>query len=98
MVGGYVAALLLPLVVLLVVERLQLPAFVFEHMIVLLVVGCAVRWGLRPAVVTAIVAVAGDNLLLRDPIGQDDLEADDRRHQHDQGEERGPRQPRHRLT
>ena len=70
MVGGYAAALLLPLVVLLVVERLQLPAFVFEHMIVLLVVGCAVRWGLRPAVVTAIVAVAGDNLLLRDPIGQ----------------------------
>ena len=69
-VGGYIAALLLPIVVLLVIERLRLPAFVFEHVTVLLVVGCAVRWGLRPAVVSAIVAVAGDNLLLQEPIGQ----------------------------
>jgi signal transduction histidine kinase len=68
--GGYVAALLLPIAALLVVERLLLPAFVFEHVIVLLVVGCAVRWGLRPAVVTAITAVAADNVLLREPIGQ----------------------------
>jgi len=69
-VVAYVAALLLPILVLLVVERLRLPAFVFEHAIVLLVVGCAVQSGLRPAVVSAIVAVTGDNILLQEPIGE----------------------------
>ena len=67
---GYAAALLLPIVVLLVVDHLRLPAFVFEHLIVLLVVACAVRWGLRPAVMSGIVAVLADNVLLQEPIGQ----------------------------
>jgi signal transduction histidine kinase len=67
---GYAAALLAPVVVLYVVQYLRLPAFVFEHLILLLVVACAVAWGVGPAIVGAIVAVSGDNLLLREPIGQ----------------------------
>jgi signal transduction histidine kinase len=67
---GYLAAVLLPVVVLFVVGRLGLPAFVFEHVIVLLVVACAVWWGLRPAVATAVVAVFADNVLLQEPVGQ----------------------------
>lgn len=67
---GYAAGLFLPVIVVFVVERLRLPAFVFEHLIVLLVVGCAVQWGLRPAVLSAVVAVSADNVLLQEPLGQ----------------------------
>lgn len=44
-VVGYAVALLLPLVVLLAVNRSQLPVFVFQHVIVLLVAACAIGWG-----------------------------------------------------
>jgi signal transduction histidine kinase len=66
---GYISAVVLPLAVILVVERLRLPAFVFEHAIVLLVVACAVPWGVGPALLAAVVAVTGDNVVLREPIG-----------------------------
>jgi signal transduction histidine kinase len=61
---------LLPLVVLLAVNRSQLPVFVFQHVIVLLVAACAIGWGVRVALVSAIVAVAAENVLLQDPIGR----------------------------
>lgn len=67
---GYTAAVLLPVATTWMVWWLQWPAFVFEHLVVLLVVGFAIPWGLGPAGVSAIVAVGADNVLLREPIGQ----------------------------
>lgn len=47
-----------------------MPAFIFEHLMVLLVVALAIVGGRRPAVVVAVVASIGDNILLREPIGR----------------------------
>jgi signal transduction histidine kinase len=69
-VAGYVAALLVPVAITVAVSWLRLPPFVFEHVIVLLVVAIAVPWGLGPAVLAALVAVVADNVVLREPIGQ----------------------------
>lgn len=66
---GYIAAVGVPVGITLVVAALQLPPFVFEHLIVLIVVGIAVPWGGRAAVVAAIVAVVADDVLLREPFG-----------------------------
>ena len=46
------------------------PPFLFEHLIILLVVGVASPWGLGPAIVAAVVSVLSDNVLLREPIGR----------------------------
>jgi signal transduction histidine kinase len=67
--AGYAAAISVPVAVTLVASWLRLPPFIFEHVIVLLVVGIAVPWGLGPAVLTAVVAVAADNVILREPVG-----------------------------
>jgi len=67
---GYVAALAVPLGVMLVGTRVGMPAFVFEHLVILFVVGVAVVWGMRPAIVAALAAALGDNVLLRDPAGR----------------------------
>lgn len=67
---GYVAALAVPLGVMLVGTRVGMPAFVFEHLVILFVVGVAVVWGMRPAVVAALAAALGDDVLLRDPAGR----------------------------
>ena len=67
---GYVAALAIPLGVMLVGAQVGMPAFVFEHLVVLFVVGIAVFWGMRPAVLTALAAALGDNVFLRDPTGR----------------------------
>lgn len=67
---GYSAALLVPIVTTLIVGRLGLPPFLFEHLIVLLVVIFAIPWGLGVATAGAIVAVLADNVLLRPPFGQ----------------------------
>ena len=67
---GYVAAILVPVAITLLVMSLRLPPFIFEHLIVVLVVLIAIPWGFGPAVVSAIVAVAADDLLLRPPVGQ----------------------------
>jgi signal transduction histidine kinase len=67
---GYVAAVAAPLGIMLAGTRLGMPAFVFEHLVVLLVVGIAVCWGMRPALITALVTALGDNILLRDPAGR----------------------------
>jgi signal transduction histidine kinase len=68
-VAGIVTAILLPIVATLLVWQMGLPAYVFEHLTVLLVVGVAVRWGLAPAIAAGITAVAADDVLLREPIG-----------------------------
>jgi K+-sensing histidine kinase KdpD len=67
---GYIAAVVIPLATMMVGTRVGMPALVFEHVVVLLVVSSAVCWGMRPAVVTALVTALGDNIFLRDPAGQ----------------------------
>ena len=68
-VFGMAAALLLPIVTTLLVWRVGLPSYVFEPLVVLLVVAVAVNWGLRSAVVAAITAVAADDVFLHEPFG-----------------------------
>ena len=46
--AGYAAAVIVPVAITVAVAWLRLPAFVFEHVTVLLVVGVAVPWGLGP--------------------------------------------------
>jgi signal transduction histidine kinase len=67
--AGYAVALVVPVVLTWLCSELALPAFVFEHLVVLLVLGVAVPWGLGPAVAAVLVSVASDNVLLREPIG-----------------------------
>jgi signal transduction histidine kinase len=49
---------------------MALPAFVFEHLMVVVVVGLAIVGGRTPAVAAAVAGALGDNILLREPIGQ----------------------------
>jgi signal transduction histidine kinase len=67
---GYAASIGVPVAITLAMASANMPAFVFEHAVVLLVLAIAIPWGSRPAVVTAIVSVVSDNLLLREPIGR----------------------------
>jgi signal transduction histidine kinase len=67
---GFVAAVVVPIAITFVVSWLRWPAFVFEHLVILLVLAIAVAWELRQAVVSAVAAVGADNILLREPIGQ----------------------------
>jgi len=67
---GYVVASAMPLGAMLIGSGVGMPAFVFERLVILLVVGVAVVWGMGPAVVTALVAALGDNIILRDPAGR----------------------------
>jgi signal transduction histidine kinase len=67
---GYVAGIVLPVGVTFTVAWLGWPPFLFEHLIILLVVGVASPWGLGPAIVAAVVSVLSDNVLLREPIGR----------------------------
>jgi K+-sensing histidine kinase KdpD len=69
-VAGYAAAVAVPIAITYGVSALNLPPFVFEHLIVLLVLAVAIPWGLGPAILAAIVSVLSDNVLLREPIGQ----------------------------
>jgi signal transduction histidine kinase len=69
-VAGYAAAVSVPIAITYGVSWLSLPPFVFEHLIVLLVVGVAIPWGFGPAAIAAIVSVASDNVLLREPVGR----------------------------
>jgi signal transduction histidine kinase len=67
---GYALALLTPVGITYVVAWLGWPPFVFEHLVVLLVVVIALRFGLGPAIVGAAASVGSDNVLLREPIGR----------------------------
>jgi K+-sensing histidine kinase KdpD len=66
----YVLATALPLAAILLAVQLAMPAFMFEHVMVLLVVGLAILGGRGPAILVAVVASVGDNILLREPIGR----------------------------
>jgi signal transduction histidine kinase len=66
----YAAAVIIPVVVTFTVAWLGLPAFVFEHLIILIVVAIAIPWGLGPAIAAAAASVVSDDLLLREPIGR----------------------------
>lgn len=67
---AYATALTVPLLISAIVGRLGWPPFVFEHLIVLLVVAVAIRWGMAPAVLTGVIAVGSANVVLREPAGQ----------------------------
>jgi signal transduction histidine kinase len=67
--AGYAAACAVPVAVTYMCGALALPPFVFEHLVVLLVLAVAVPWGLGPAAVAVVVSVASDNVLLREPVG-----------------------------
>jgi K+-sensing histidine kinase KdpD len=66
----YLLAVMAPLAATLLAAQLGMPAFIFEHLAVLLVVALAILAGRGPAVVVAIVASVADNILLREPIGR----------------------------
>jgi K+-sensing histidine kinase KdpD len=68
--AGYGAACVVPVVLTYTCSALALPAFVFEHLVVLLVLAVAMPWGLGPAAVAVFVSVASDNVLLREPVGR----------------------------
>jgi signal transduction histidine kinase len=67
---GYVAALAIPIAMMVIGTRIGMPAFVFEHLVILFVVAIAVLWGMAPAVLAALAAALGDNVILRDPMGR----------------------------
>jgi signal transduction histidine kinase len=65
----YGIAVALPLAIIVIGAIVGLPEFAFEDVIILIVVACALRLGLGPAVTAAVVSAFGDDLLLREPIG-----------------------------
>jgi signal transduction histidine kinase len=67
---AYAVGIALPLVVMFVGAQLTLPAFIFEHLMIVLVVGLAVAAGRGPAIIAALAGGVGDNILLREPIGR----------------------------
>jgi signal transduction histidine kinase len=67
---GYLIGFLLPVAAILVGSQIGMPAFVFEHLTVLVVVAVAIGWGMGPALAAAVAASLGDNVLLREPIGR----------------------------
>lgn len=67
---GYAAALAVPVGITYAVAWLGWPPFIFEHLVVLLVVVIAVPYGVGPAIVAAATSVVADNVLLREPIGR----------------------------
>jgi len=50
-------------------SHVGMPAFVFEHLTVLVVVVMAIVWGMGPSVMTSIASALGDNIMLKDPAG-----------------------------
>jgi signal transduction histidine kinase len=67
---GYIGAVAIPIATMLIGTRVGMPAFMFEHLTILFVVGIAVLWGMGPAVLAAFAAALGDNVMLRDPAGR----------------------------
>lgn len=66
----YFLAVLSPIAATFLAAQLAMPAFIFEHLMVLLVVVLAILGGRGPAIMVAVVASVGDNILLREPIGR----------------------------
>lgn len=68
--AGYTTGIAIPVGITYAVAWLGWPPFVFEHLIVLLVVIIAIPWGVGPAIVAAAASVVSDNVLLREPVGR----------------------------
>jgi signal transduction histidine kinase len=68
--AAYAVAVALPLVIIVAGATLGLPEFAFEDIAILIVVGCALKLGVGPAVTAAVVLSFGDDILLREPIGR----------------------------
>lgn len=66
----YAIGVAVPLAVTVLGAEMSLPAFVFEHLMVVVVVGLAVVGGRGPAIAAAVAGGMGDNILLREPIGR----------------------------
>ena len=65
----YLLAVLVPLAVLAVCVRLGVRSYLIEHVMTLVIVVFALRWRSGPALTAAVTAVAGDNVLLQEPVG-----------------------------
>jgi signal transduction histidine kinase len=70
----YLLALGAPLAAAVLAVQVAMPPFIFEHVTVLLVVALALVGGPGPAILAAVVASVGDNILLREPIGRPVIE------------------------
>ena len=57
--AGYLAAVFVPVAITVAASWLRLPPFIFEHVIVLLVVGVAIPWGLGLSIAAHVVALHG---------------------------------------
>lgn len=68
--AAYLIGVALPLGVMLAGIQMAMPAFVFEHLMIVVIVGLAVAGGVGPAITAAIAGSIGDNILLREPIGR----------------------------
>jgi signal transduction histidine kinase len=66
----YAIAVAVPVAATVVGAQMALPAFVFEHVMIVVVVGLAVVGGRGPAIAAAVAGALGDNVLLREPIGR----------------------------
>jgi two-component system sensor histidine kinase KdpD len=69
-VTAYTVAAALPICVIAISMQIGLPDFVFEHLMVLLVVVSAVGGGRGPAVVAAVSGSVADNLFFSEPVGR----------------------------
>jgi signal transduction histidine kinase len=67
---AYLIGICAPVSLTVIGARWALPAFVFEHLMVVIVVGLAVLGGRGPAIASAVAGGIGDNLLFREPIGR----------------------------
>jgi K+-sensing histidine kinase KdpD len=67
---GYAAALTIPVGITYAVAWLGWPPFIFEHLVVLLLLAIAVSCGVGPAILAAATSVVADNVLLPEPIGR----------------------------
>jgi signal transduction histidine kinase len=68
--AGYVAAVAIPMALTYATTWLNVPEFVFEHLVIVIVLGIAIPWGLGPAAVAAVVSVVTDNVLMQEPVGR----------------------------
>ena len=73
-VATYGLAAALSSIAIVLAAKVPMPAFMFEHLVVLSVVGTAMLGGRRPAMLVAVMASLGDNLLLRQPVGRPSID------------------------
>jgi signal transduction histidine kinase len=66
---GYIIAVAATVALTYATVWLALPPFVLDHLVILVILGVALGWGLGPAVVAVIAAVTSDNVLIREPVG-----------------------------